>query len=87
LNIQGRTATAKPLKAMFRCINNGVMTVKPGYQANGNVWAICSDDSSFTLFPISGSFSRTPKDAYNPECLVPTVKHGGGCVMVWAAVS
>jgi hypothetical protein len=23
-------------------------------------------------------FWRTPKEAYNPECLVPTVKHGGG---------
>jgi hypothetical protein len=30
---------------------------------------------------------RTPKEAYNPECLFPTVKHGGGSVMVWAAIS
>jgi hypothetical protein len=30
---------------------------------------------------------RTPKGAYNPECLVPTVKHGGGFVKVWAAIS
>jgi hypothetical protein len=26
-------------------------------------------------------------EAYNPECLVPTVKHGDGYVMTWAAVS
>jgi hypothetical protein len=47
------------------------------------------DVSSFTLFPTSGRLCvwRTPKDAYNPECLVPTVKHGGASVMVWAAVS
>jgi hypothetical protein len=30
---------------------------------------------------------RTPKEAYNLECLVPTLKHGGGSVMVWAAIS
>jgi len=33
-----------------------------------------SDESSFTLFPTSGRvYVRTsPKEAYNPECLVPT---------------
>jgi len=30
---------------------------------------------------------RMPKEAYNPECLVPTLKHGGGSMTIWAAVS
>jgi hypothetical protein len=30
---------------------------------------------------------RTPKEAYNPECLVPSVKNGGGSVMIRAAIS
>ena len=30
---------------------------------------------------------RMPKEAYNPECLVPTVKHGGGSMVIWAAIS
>jgi hypothetical protein len=28
-----------------------------------------------------------PREAYNPECLVPTVKHGGGSILIWAAIS
>jgi len=30
---------------------------------------------------------RTPKEVYKPECLVPTVKHGGGSVTILAAMS
>ena len=30
---------------------------------------------------------ETPKEAYNPECLVPNVKHGGGSVIIWVAIS
>jgi hypothetical protein len=44
---------------------------------------------SFTLFPTSGKVYvwRTPKEVYNPDCLVPTVKPGVDSVMVWAAIS
>ncbi|GFX87388.1 transposable element Tcb1 transposase [Trichonephila clavipes] len=30
---------------------------------------------------------RTHKEAFAPECIVPTVKHGGGSLMVWGAIS
>jgi len=48
-----------------------------------------SDQSSFTLFPTSGWVYvwRTPKQVNNLECLIPTVKHGGRSVMIWAAIS
>jgi hypothetical protein len=39
---------------------------------------------SFALSPASG---RTPKEVYNPERLVPTVKHGGESVVILAAIS
>ena len=26
---------------------------------------------------------RTPRQQFDPKCIVPTVKHGGGSVMVW----
>jgi hypothetical protein len=29
---------------------------------------------------------RTPMEAYNLECMLPTVKHGGGSAMVWAGI-
>ena len=47
-----------------------------------------SGESSFTLFSTSGRVYvwRTPKEAYNPECLVPNVKHEGGSVMTWTAI-
>jgi hypothetical protein len=74
---------------MLRCVNDGVMTIKPGHQTNGNAHVILSDESSFMLFPTSGRtyVSRTHKEAYNLEYLVPTVKLGGGSVVVWAAIS
>ena len=50
------------------------------------VW---SDESSFISFPTNGRVYvwRTPKQAYDPDCLLPTVKHGGGSVMIWAVIS
>jgi hypothetical protein len=70
------------------CVNNGVTAIKPGDQTTGNARVIWSDESSFTLFPTSGRVYvwRTPKETYNAECLVPTVEHGGGSVMVGATI-
>ncbi|GFW63815.1 transposable element Tcb1 transposase [Trichonephila clavipes] len=50
---------------------------------------IWSDESTFTLFQITGRVyvGRTPKEAFAPECIVPTVEHGGGSLMVWGAIS
>ena len=89
-NVHGRPAIAKPLitennaKRRKRwCIDHTTWTY--------DVWkyVIWSDESSYTLTLTSGRVytRRTPKEAYNPECLVPTVKHGGGSVMIWAAIS
>jgi hypothetical protein len=66
------------LKVMLRCVNDGVTPIKPGHQTTGNACVIWSDESSFTLFPTSCRVYvlRTLKEAYNPECLVPTVNTG-----------
>ena len=41
------------------------------------------------MFPTSGRVYvwTSPKEAYNPECLVPTVEHGARSVMIWATIS
>jgi hypothetical protein len=68
------------MKVMLTCVIDGVTTIKPRYQKSGNTHVIWSDKSSFMLLPTSGRVYvwRTPKEAYHPECLVPTGKHGGG---------
>jgi hypothetical protein len=41
------------------------------------------------FFPTSGWIYvwRMPKEAYNPECLVSTVKYGAGSMTTWAAIN
>jgi hypothetical protein len=70
---------------MLRRINDGVTTIKPGHQTNGNACMICQMSSSFTLFLTSGRVYvwRRPKETYDLECLVPTVKHGG---ILWCSI-
>jgi hypothetical protein len=41
-------------RIMLRFLSDGVTTIKPGQQTNGNARMMWSDDSSFTLFPTSG---------------------------------
>ncbi|GFW86287.1 transposable element Tcb1 transposase [Trichonephila clavipes] len=50
---------------------------------------IWSDESSSTLSQTTRRVFvwRTPTEAFHVDCLVPTVKHGGGSMMVWAAIS
>ena len=46
--------------------------------------------SSVLFGPTSGNSTdgnvmvwRTPREEFDPKCTVPTVKHGGGSVMIW----
>ena len=50
---------------------------------------IVSDKPSFSIFPTAGRVYvwRQPKEAYNPDCLLPTLKHEDGSEIDWAAIS
>jgi hypothetical protein len=70
---------------MLRCINNDVRTITFGHQTTGKMQIIWSDELSCTLFSTSGRVYiwRILEEAYTPECLAPTAKHGRGSVVVW----
>ena len=47
-----------------------------------------SDESIFELIPRRRVFVRRRKgEKYHPDCVVPTVKHGGGKIQVWGCMS
>jgi hypothetical protein len=73
---------------MLKCVDDVVMTIKSGHRTTGNTRVILSDELAFTQFLTSGRVYvwRTPKEAYNPQCMVPTVKHREGSMVVWAAI-
>ncbi len=50
--------------------------------------ALWSDETKINLFGSDGvkRVCRQPGEEYKDKCVLPTVKHGGGSVMVWAAV-
>ena len=50
---------------------------------------IWSDESKFKLFGSDGKqiVWRKPHEALNNLCLKPTLKYGGGCIMIWICMS
>jgi len=75
------------LKTMLMGKKDGVMIINKTRTSDDWKWVIWSDELSFKLFPTSGWVCVwiMSKEAHNPECMVPTVKHGVGSVMIWAA--
>ncbi|GFV64729.1 transposable element Tcb1 transposase [Trichonephila clavipes] len=89
-NLYGRVGICKPLVTARHALQRR-QWCRTHRQWTPQQWqqVICSDESTFTLFQTTGRVYvwRTPKEAFAPECIVSTVKHGGGSLMVWGAIS
>jgi transposase len=90
MKIHGRAAIAKPLVTAVNA-KRRIQWCKDHKEWTLDQWkhVMYSDESTYTLFPTTGRVYvwRTPSQAYDPDCLRPTVKHGGGSVTVWAVIS
>ncbi len=52
-------------------------------------YVLWSDETKINLFCSDGvkRVWRQPGEEYKDKCVLPTVKHGGGSVMVWGCMS
>ena len=85
-NIHGRAAIAKPLITETTIIGEKMMWSS----YNLDVWwlEICNVVWWVILHIVPNiRLCLCWRKAWNPECLVPTMKHGGRSVMIWAAIS
>ena len=89
-NLNGRVARKKPL------ISEVNAQARLKYALSKRHWTVdqwlkvmWSDESRFSLFPKCGKVyvRRRPGEEFQRQCLKPTVKHGGGSIMVWGCVS
>ncbi|GFW15572.1 transposable element Tc1 transposase [Trichonephila clavipes] len=80
-NTLGRSISAETVRRVLR---------KAGY--NGRVArkkALNCDESKFNIFGSDGRRMvwRKPNTSHHPQHTIPTVKHGGGSVMVWGCMA
>ncbi len=86
MGLFGRVARKKPyinkVNRVKRLKYAKEMLEKPFDFWDTVVW---SDESKFNLFGSDGKIMvwRSRDEEFDPKCTVPTVKHGGGSVMVW----
>lgn len=68
-------------------VDIGIHTARQYLHWSKKQWAnvLWSDESKFNLFDSDGIkyVRRPPKQRFSPKYQLPTVKHGGGSIMVW----
>ncbi|CAF1479687.1 unnamed protein product [Didymodactylos carnosus] len=86
IGLFGRVARKKPYVSKMDRVQRlkyaKEMLEKPFDYWDTVVW---SDESKFNLFGSDGKVMvwRSRKEEFDPKCTLPTVKYGGGSVMVW----
>ncbi len=88
--IIGREACRKPLLLSARNVIKRLRFAKKHVEWSKKKWekVLFSDESKFKLF---GNKRRTfvrrmANERFIKECITPTMKHGGGSVMVWGGI-
>lgn len=90
IGLYGRVARKKPLvnkpNRTKRIRYAKTMMEKPFSYWKNVLW---SDESKFNLFGSDGKIMvwRSKTEEFSPQCIVPTIKHQGGSVMVWGCFS
>ena len=90
MEFHGRIPRKKPLlNAKHKA--NRLSFAKTYKNKENNFWSkvLWSDETKINLFGSDGikRVWRRAGEAYNENCTKPTVKHGGGSVMVWGCMS
>ncbi|GBC04740.1 hypothetical protein RclHR1_05840001 [Rhizophagus clarus] len=90
MGYHSRTALRKPLiSEPNRKIHLSWARERHFWTINDWKKVVWSDESRFTLFQSDKKIHvwRLPKESHDVNCLVPTIKHGGGGVMIWGCFS
>lgn len=89
-NLRGHVAKKKPLLKP-RHLQQRLEFARNYINYSVEDWerVLWTDESKFCLFRNDGRVyvRRRPWEAYSSQCIVPTVRHGGGNVLVWAGFS
>ena len=87
--LNGRIARRKPLLLPRHKITH-LEWAKAHAQWTDDMWkrVVWSDESKFNIFKSDGRtyIRRRKSEEFNEDCVVGTVKHGGGSVMVWGCI-
>lgn len=88
-DLRGRVACRKPLLSPAN-IKKRFVFAKTYKDWTSEDWAhvLFTDETKMELFGTNRRLfvRRRPNERYKSACLIPTIKHGGGSIMIWGGI-